>query len=256
MSGNVHLRREGPVAHVTFDRPEARNAMTWAMYEQLASICGRIGADSAIRVATFRGTGGSFVAGTDIQQFTEFRTGDDGVEYERRMERFLTSLDRLPCPTLAVVDGWCVGGGLAIAACCDLRIATPAASFGVPIARTLGNCLSMSSYARLVAEFGIGRVKRMILGGTLLSAAEAREAGFVTEIVEAGSIDDRTAEWVVRLTRNAPITMRVSKEAIRRVIASGVLEGDDLIRDCYGSADFHEGVSAFLAKRKPAWSGR
>ena len=256
MTGAVHFKRDGAIAHVIFDRPEARNAMTWAMYEELGSICERIRAEPGIRVATFRGVGQSFVAGTDIQQFVDFKSGEDGINYERRMEEFLASVDRLPCPTLAIIDGWCVGGGLAIAACCDLRIATPTASFGVPIARTLGNCLSISNYARLVAELGVGRVKRILLTGEMLSAHEAREAGFVAEVVDPGTIDKRATELVQRLSQNAPITMRVSKEAIRRVITALRLEGDDLIRECYGSQDFKHGVQAFLSKRKPEWSGQ
>jgi len=256
MTGAVQFNRDGAVAHVIFNRPEARNAMTWAMYEELGSICDRIQADPSIRVATFRGTGQSFVAGTDIQQFVDFKSGEDGIAYERRMEEFLTGVDRLPCPTLAIIDGWCIGGGLAIAACCDLRIATPAASFGVPIARTLGNCLSIGNYARLVAELGVGRVKRILLTGEMLSADEAREAGFVAEVIDPDTIDKRAAELIQRLIQNAPITMRVSKEAIRRVIASLGLEGEDLIRECYGSQDFQHGVEAFLNKRKPEWSGR
>jgi enoyl-CoA hydratase len=255
MTGAVHLKRDGVIAHVIFDRPEARNAMTWAMYEELGSICDHIRADPTIRVATFRGVGQSFVAGTDIQQFVDFKSGEDGITYERRMEEFLARVDRLPCPTLAIIDGWCVGGGLAIAACCDLRIATPTASFGVPIARTLGNCLSIGNYARLVAELGVGRVKRILLTGEMLSADEAREAGFVAYIVDSESIDRRAAELVDRLIHNAPITMRVSKEALRRVIAALPLNGDDLIRECYGSQDFQHGVQAFLSKRKPEWIG-
>jgi enoyl-CoA hydratase/carnithine racemase len=230
--------------------------MTWAMYEDLASICSQIQVDPGIRVVTFRGVGQSFVAGTDIQQFVDFKSGEDGISYERRMEEFLTGVDRLPCPTVAIIDGWCVGGGLAIAACCDLRIATPTASFGVPIARTLGNCLSIANYARLVAELGVGRVKRILLTGEMLSADEAREAGFVAEVIDPDTIDKRAAELVQRLIQNAPITMRVSKEAIRRVIESLGLEGEDLIRECYGSQDFQHGVEAFLSKRKPKWSGK
>ncbi|MET0427086.1 MAG: enoyl-CoA hydratase/isomerase family protein [Microvirga sp.] len=256
MTGHVRLARDGAAAHVTFDRPAARNAMTWAMYEELAAICESIGADPAIRVATFRGAGETFVAGTDIAQFAGFRSGEDGVAYERRMEEILGRIDGLPCPTLAIVDGWCVGGGLAIAACCDLRVASDAASFGVPIARTLGNCLSIGNYARLVSELGIGRVKRMILGGTLITAGEAREAGFLSEVVAREDLDATAAEWVRRLARNAPVTQRVTKEAIRRVIASGALSGEDLVRECYGSEDFRRGVRAFLDKERPEWIGR
>src|SRR5262249_39539684 len=150
--GEVRYVRNGSVATVTFDRPAARNAMTWQMYEQLGEACRRIQQEDGLRVAVFRGAGGkSFIAGTDIAQFQAFRGGEDGMAYEARMEGYLAAIEVFPVPTLAVIEGFAIGGGLAIAAACDLRIATPGARFGVPIARTLGNCLSMPNYARLVA---------------------------------------------------------------------------------------------------------
>jgi enoyl-CoA hydratase/carnithine racemase len=255
--GQVHCTIDGAVAHVVFDRVAAHNAMTWRMYEQLEEICERIARLSEIRAVTFRGAGGrAFVAGTDIQQFLAFSTAEDGVEYEQRIETVLGKVDRLPVPTLAIVDGWCVGGGLAIAACCDLRISTPVAKFGVPIARTLGNCLAIRNTARLAAEFGIGPAKRMLLLGDMLSAEQAQTAGFVSEVVDAQEIDARAAAIVERLTHNAPLTMRVSKESIARMLAALPLEGEDLVRLCYGSADFRHGVQAFVDKRTPEWSGK
>jgi enoyl-CoA hydratase/carnithine racemase len=155
-----------------------------------------------------------------------------------------------------VVEGWAIGGGLAIAAACDLRIATPGARFGVPIARTLGNCLSMANCARLVAALGAARAKRILLLAENLAAEEALAGGFLAEIVGEADIDRRTAEICERLVNNAPITMRVSKEAIRRLIHAGLAGGDDLIRQCYGSEDFRAGVRAFVEKREPQWSGR
>src|SRR5438132_3930365 len=141
--GTVRLEIDGAIAHVTFDRPKARNAMTWGMYGELASICDELRARSDVRCTVFRGAGGeAFVAGTDIEQFRAFKDGDDGVEYERRIDAGIAKLEALPMPALAVVEGWCVGGGLAIATACDIRIATPASKFGAPIARTLCNCLS------------------------------------------------------------------------------------------------------------------
>ncbi|PLZ00760.1 enoyl-CoA hydratase [Burkholderia sp. WAC0059] len=254
--GQVTCTIDGAAAHVVFERAEAHNAMTWRMYEQLEAICERIARDRSIRVATFRGAGGkAFVAGTDIQQFLAFSTPEDGVGYERRIESVLGKVDGLPVPTLAIVDGWCVGGGLAIAACCDLRIATPLARFGVPIARTLGNCLAISNTARIVAEFGIGRAKRMLMLGEMLSAAEAQTAGFVSDVVEAAEIDARAAAIVDRLSHNAPLTMRVTKESISRMLKALPLEGDDLVKLCYGSNDFRHGVQAFVDKRTPEWSG-
>ena len=158
-------------------------------------------------------------------------------------------------PTVAILDGWTIGGGLAIAAACDFRIAAPTASFGVPIARTLGNCLSMANTARVVAAFGVARAKRMLLLADLLAAQEAYDCGFLTEIAAAGALDDAADRLCARLEKLAPVTQRVSKEAIRRVVAETVPQGDDLVAACYGSADFKIGVSAFLDKQKPAWSG-
>jgi enoyl-CoA hydratase len=255
--GHVRYQRDGVVAQVLFDRPESRNAMTWQMYEQLNEICERIRQDPGIRVATLRGVGGNaFIAGTDIKQFSEFTSAEDGLRYEKRAEAFLAALDTLPVPTLAIVEGWCVGGGLAIAACCDLRVATPDARFGIPIARTLGNCLSIGNCARIVAEFGVGRAKRMLMLGDMLTADDAYAAGFVSAIAERSGLDTLVAALVDRLSRNAPITMRVSKQAIARVLQAVPLEADDLIRECYGSEDFHAGVRAFIDKQQPQWVGR
>lgn len=254
--GTVRFTREGAIAHVVFDRPQARNAMTWTMYEQLAEICATMRADRSLRAATFRGAGGkAFIAGTDIHQFQAFTTGEDGIAYEARIEAILTALETLPIPTLAVVDGWCVGGGLAIAACCDLRIGTPTAQFGIPIARTLGNCLSTANYARLVAELGVARTKRILLMAEMIPAIEARDAGFLVDMVEAEALDARVAEIAARLASHAPVTMRVTKEAIRRILQAIEVDGDDLVRECYGSNDFHEGVAAFVAKRPAEWTG-
>jgi enoyl-CoA hydratase/carnithine racemase len=255
--GTVHLRRDGCVAHVTFDRPAARNAMTWGMYQELGAVCGRIAADAGARVAVFRGAGGkAFVAGTDIAQFRDFKSAEDGVRYEREMEACLAAVETLPVPTLAVVEGWAIGGGLAIATMCDLRIATPGSRFGVPIARTLGNCLSVANNALIAAAFGVARAKRMLLLAENLTAEEALTAGFLMDIVAPENLDARVAELCARLAGNAPLTMRATKEAIRRALHAGLPAGDDLIRECYGSDDFKTGVEAFLEKREPRWTGR
>jgi len=205
----------------------------------------------------FRGTGGkAFVAGTDIAQFRDFRGAEDGIRYERRMSDILSAVERLPIPTLAVVEGWAIGGGLAIATACDLRIATPGSRFGVPIARTLGNCLSVENIAVIAAAFGVARAKRMLLLADTLTAEEALGAGFLSEIVPAEALDARVAEMCARLAANAPITLRVTKEAIRRLLHAGMPDGADLIRECYGSRDFRIGVEAFVEKREPRWTGR
>jgi enoyl-CoA hydratase/carnithine racemase len=255
--GEVRLTRDGAVATILFDRPQARNAMTWQMYEGLAAACAELTRDDGVRVAVLRGIGGkAFIAGTDIAQFQEFTTAEQGVAYEAKMEGYLSALEALPMPTLAVVEGWAIGGGLAIAACCDLRIATAGSKFGVPIARTLGNCLSVTNYARLVVALGQARAKRMLLMAENLAAEEALAAGFLMNVVDPAELDASIAAICERLKGNAPITMRVTKEAIRRLQQAGIPGGDDLVRACYGSDDFHDGVKAFVEKRTPQWSGR
>jgi enoyl-CoA hydratase/carnithine racemase len=255
--GIVNFTTEGAIARVVFDRPQAHNAMTWSMYQQLEEICSRIRGDKSIRAVAFSGAGGkAFIAGTDIAQFRTFATAEDGLAYEHKVERFLDAVDTLPVPTLAVIDGWCVGGGLAIATACDLRVATPAARFGVPISRTLGNCLASGIHTRLLAEFGVGRTKRMLLLAEMLTAEEAREAGYVSAIVEPDKLNAHVDDVLNRLVNHAPITMWVSKAAIRRILTATPIEDEDLIRAAYGSEDFREGVEAFVAKRKPQWRGR
>jgi enoyl-CoA hydratase len=253
--GEVHYSVDGNVGAIVFDRPQARNAMTWSMYDALAAICDKIAADSNLRVVTLRGAGGAaFVAGTDIEQFRSF-SGEDGIAYESKIEARISAIERLPVPTIAIIDGWAVGGGLAIAAACDFRVATPSAKFSVPIARTLGNCLSASIMARVVAGFGIGRAKRMLMLAEAIDAAEALTCGFLLEIAEPESIDARVSARCATLAAHAPKTMRAAKECARRLMQGNLPDDTDLIRDCYGSRDFKIGIDAFLAKQTPAWTG-
>jgi enoyl-CoA hydratase len=255
--GAVHLKIDGAFATVTFDRPEARNAMTWAMYESLATICEQLQRNADVRVVRFRGAGGqAFVAGTDIAQFQSFRGGDDGVAYERRIDACIALVGMLPMPTVAVVEGWAIGGGLAIATACDFRVATPNSRFGVPIARTLGNCLSAANVARLVAAFGRSRVQRLLLLADLIGAEEAQACGYLLDIAPPSDIDATCEALCHRLAALAPVTQSVSKETLHRLLDSALPDAEDLIRRCYGSDDFREGVSAFVARREPVWKGR
>jgi enoyl-CoA hydratase/carnithine racemase len=256
VSGQVDYEVKDGVAFVTFNRPEARNAMTWAMYDGLARACDAIVSDNNVRVALLRGAGGSFVAGTDIQQFTEFKGGDDGIAYEKRIEAAVGQIESVTKPMVAVIEGFATGGGLIIAASCDVRLAAPDARFGVPIARTLGNCISVGNVARLMAHFGTARAKRMLMLAEMIDAEEARACGFVEAIHPAAEIGAKAEALCRQLIGHAPLTMRAAKEAMRRITLANLPDGSDLIRACYGSADFKEGVDAFLAKRKPEWQGR
>ncbi|MCU1382183.1 MAG: Enoyl-CoA hydratase [Acidobacteria bacterium] len=250
---------DGPLATLTFNRPEARNAMTWEMYESLVASCDRVDADEAIRVLILKGAGGkAFVAGTDIAQFQNFNNRDDGLKYEERLDHVLDRLERVTKPTIAQVEGVAAGGGCAIALTCDLRVATPEASFAIPIARTLGNCLSGASYSRLVDVMGPAAVKDMLFTGRLIGGAEAYALGIVNRLVSDLEIGQTVRALAAEIAANAPLTLRATKEMIRRVLAARRLppgQDADIVELCYTSADFREGVTAFLAKRKPVWSG-
>jgi enoyl-CoA hydratase/carnithine racemase len=250
---------DGSIATLTFNRPEARNAMTWEMYESLVAACDRVDQDAAIRVLVLRGAGGkAFVAGTDIAQFQNFNNRDDGLKYEERLDRVLDRLERVVKPTIAQVEGVAAGGGCAIALTCDLRVATPDASFGIPIARTLGNCLSGASYSRLLDVMGPGAVKDMLFTGRLIGGTEAHALGLVNRLVPAVEMDAVVRVLASEIAANAPLTLRATKEMIRRILSRRRLAaGDDadVVEMCYTSADFREGVTAFLAKRKPVWTG-
>ena len=249
---------DGGILRITFNRPEARNALTFEMYERLASLCEDADTNSDVRAILITGAGGkAFAAGTDISQFKAFRTPQDALEYEDNITRILDSVENCGKPIIAAIAGACTGGGAAIAACSDLRIAAEGMRFGYPVARTLGNCLSMSSYARLVALVGVACVKDLIFTARLMGAQEAKAVGLVNEVVSDHAELMVRAEEVARtVASHAPLTLRVSKEALRRLRSKpGADEGNDLVTRCYMSHDFREGISAFLEKRQPVWTG-
>jgi enoyl-CoA hydratase/carnithine racemase len=246
----------GQVATFTINRPEAGNAMTWAMYDALVDACDRTDAAPEIRALVIRAAGGTFCTGTDISQFASFSTRDDGVEYERRLEACLSRLERVAAVTIAQVEGIAAGAGCAIALACDLRVCTPAARYGVPIARTLGNGLSFENCARLVDHFGMALSRRMLLTAELVGIDDPAVAGIVTRRAEPGEAGRVTDELAASIARHAPLTIRAAKAALRHLSARDTQKSDidRLVADCYASADFREGVSAFLSKRKPRFT--
>ncbi len=251
------FERQDRVGIITFNRPEARNALTFAMYESLATLCESIVDKSLdIKALIITGSGDkAFAAGTDISQFRNFHSPDDALNYERSMDRVLGVLESVPIPTIAAIRGACTGGGAAIAACCDLRIASDDIKYGFPIARTLGNCLSLSNLSRLVELLGAPRTREILLTARLITRDEA----LATVLINECHADPmaRAMELAIKLQQHAPLTMAASKEGLRRLRERAAdVEGDDLVVQCYTSEDFREGMDAFLAKRKPQWRGR
>lgn len=250
---------ERGVAYLTVNRPDQRNAMTWAMYERLVEVCEEVDRDDRIKVLVVRGSGErAFISGTDITQFPAFRGNPQaGIEYEERIDRVVGRLEAVEKPTVASIRGYCVGGGLGIAMACDLRLASEDARFGVPIIR-LGNCLSMHTYTRLVSLIGPARAKEMIYTARHVDAPEALAWGLINEIVPPADLAARAQQLTEAIASAPPLTLRVSKEAVRRIVHRLLPEnpGHDLIARCYNSSDFQEGVAAFLDKRSPRWTGR
>ena len=250
-------RQDGPIAWVTFNRPQARNAMTWAMYDALREVCDRVDADRAIKALVLTGAGEkAFVAGTDIGQFQTFQTERDGIEYEARVERDEARLEAVTKPTIALIRGFAVGAGASLALACDLRLATPSAQFGIPIARTLGNCLSLPTYARLLAGVGEARAKELLFTARLAGADEGAQLG-LWRVVEEERLEEEGRALAEQVAGHAPLTLWATKESLRRLRTAhlSAVSGEDIVSRVYTSADFHEGVRAFLEKRPAAWTG-
>lgn len=255
-SNNAVSTIDGPILTLTFNRPAARNALTWDMYDALVEACDTVDAGGA-RVLVVRGEGGAFAAGTDISQFRDFKTGDDGIAYERRLDAVIDRLERVTRVTIAAVDGAAVGGGCAIALACDMRICTPRARFGVPVARTLGNCLSAANTARLVDLLGPARVKDLLFTSRLINAEEALQLGLVSRIVPADQLDDEVRALALDLSTRASSTIQATKEILTRIREHRrPAPADDIIARCYTSDDFREGVSAFVEGRRPRWTDK
>lgn len=251
--------KRGPVAQIRFDNPSAHNALTHDMWCDLRDRCLEIAQDASVRIVTFRGVGGkAFISGTDISGFAGFTSGRDGIAYEHHIDECMAAVDALPMTTVAVIEGWAVGGGLNILSAADFRIATANARFASPLGRTIGNCLSMSSCARIAGAVGISTAKRMLLLGEVIPAQELLAKGVLYSVVEGAELDAAVDALCQLAIANAPLTTRASKEMIRRLSQANLPNVEDLIEQVYGSEDFRKGVQNFLARNKtvPQWSGR
>ena len=257
--GDLLVRRAPGVVEVVFDRPERHNAFTSRTYEGLLQVCAELREDEETRVVVLRGAGGrAFAAGNEISEFTSLSGGQDGVAYEAKVGRVLRAIAELPQVTVAAVEGVCVGGGLAVATHCDLRLATPGSRFGYPIARTLGNALSAFIVYRCASVFGESLTREMLLASRLVDAERAYAVGAVMQVVEPGELDAEIRSLVEGVAQASRMTITATKEQLlRRSDTLEVSPADDVERleKVYGAADFREGVRAFLAKEKPRFGG-
>ena len=258
MSTEIIDELKDGVLWVTFNRPEARNALTFAMYDRLADLCSTMPRDGSVRAVVISGAGGkAFAAGTDMTQFRAFDKPQDALDYENRIDEVLEAVERCPVPTIAAVNGACTGGGGSIAAACDIRLASASLKFGFPIARTLGNCLAAKNLARLSELIGAGRVREIIFTARLIEAEEAQRTGLVTEVLpDETALMARASDLADQVGSMAPLTLRATKEALRRTRADQQVDDSALGRTCYKSEDFRTGMEAFLAKKKPVWTAK
>ena len=265
MTDEILVARDGPVLTLTLNRPEKFNALTFGMYQKLAEICQGIkggqgstpGGDVRVIIVTGAGQK-AFAAGTDINQFRAFKSPEDGLGDEAQVDKILGAIERCPVPIIAAISGACTGGGAAIAACCDMRIGTRDMRYGFPIARTLGNCLSATSLQRLTGLIGAPRVTDLVFTSRLMEATECHTCGLVTELHDSHeALMVRAAALAHQIAGFAPLTLSTTKELMRRIREAGPKVDDhDLVAKVYTSADFREGLDAFLTKRKPVWTGQ
>jgi enoyl-CoA hydratase/carnithine racemase len=246
------------ITQVIFNRPEVRNALTFEMYDQVYDLCTKANTNSEFRAIIFAGSGSSaFAAGTDISLLQHLGSGKDGIEYEERIEHVVGAVERCRVPTIAAIAGACTGGGAALATACDLRIGAKNLKFGYPMAKTLGNCLSLANCARLSFLIGPGRFKDLLFTARLLGAEEAHAAGLICEIVnEPKEVLARAHNLAALITQHAPLTIWAAKEALLRIYEKlESVDFSDVIEQCYSSEDFRLGVNSFIKKQTPKWSG-
>ena len=249
------ITHDGGIVEYRLTRPESRNSLTFAMYQALEDLCRDPGGANVI-VLTAEGDK-AFASGTDISNFKDFDSAQDAIDYESMIGRVIDAVQTAAVPVIASLHGIVAGGGAAIAAAADIRLATPDTRFGMPIARTLGNCLSVANLNRLVHLLGESRTRYLLLTAEFLDLQPLMDSGFVSEVLDDPDACDERARALARhLTTLAPLTVSATREGLSRLSDRPIPEDVDLIQRCYLSDDFAEGIDAFFAKRKANWMGR
>lgn len=254
-------QRKGEVEWLIFNRPHVRNALSSDMERALFEAVDAISRDGSAKAVVFTGMRGeksAFMAGADMGALAKAVDPEEAIAIEREAETLIVAIEALRIPTVAAMAGACVGQGALLASACDVRIAAPSLRFGFPIARTVGNCLSLMNYARLISLLGEVATKEMVFSAKLLGAEDLLATRSIRAVVGEDEIDERAQEVAEALTRLAPLTLWATRQALLRLRNHGVPPDadDDILAACYGSQDMQEAISAFLSKREPQWLGR
>jgi enoyl-CoA hydratase len=259
LTERIIARKEGAVGWLIFNNPERRNAVSVDMWEAIPRVLADFEADPAIRVIVLAGAGDkAFVSGADISQFDKQRSSADAVQhYEELAEGAQARLQACDKPVIAMIRGYCLGGGLNIAVLCDLRIAADDARFGIPAAK-MGLGYRASSMKNLVDIVGAAYAREIMITARQFSAAEAREMGLVNKVVSVSELEKTILEYTETISGNAPLTMRSAKRIIREVVRKDYDAAlcKTWVKECFESEDYKEGKKAFMEKRKPAFKGR
>jgi enoyl-CoA hydratase len=261
MTEKLLVEKRGPVGWITFNQPEKRNAVSVEMWEAIPPALEKFGADPEVRVIVLKGAGDkAFVSGADISQFEKQRSSAEAVQYYEQIgDRAQSMIYDCEKPTVAMIRGFCIGGGLNIALCCDLRIAAEDARFGIPAAR-MGLGYRPSSMKKLIAATGAANALEVMLTSKQFNAAEAKAMGLVHRVVPVPELETATQELLDGISANAPLTMAASKTIIRELVkpssAFDAAACDAAVKKCFASDDYKEGRTAFMEKRKPVFQGR
>jgi enoyl-CoA hydratase len=261
MSNRILVEQDGGVATVTFNRPEVRNAISLAMWTEMAEIANRLGADDNVRAILFRGAGQeAFASGADISEFKENRKDkESAVAYNKTVEEAEIAIRNCAKPTVAMIFGFCMGGGMAIALACDLRFAAEGSRFGIPAAK-LGIVYDFDAVRQLVDLVGPAYAKDILFSARALHADEAFRIGLIQRLFPAAELETRTLEYLKTVAANAPISVRGAKAQLAAIFDGATAAHRDQMQtarlDTFDSEDYKEGTRAFLEKRPPRFTGR